>query len=44
MKRITFLLVITGTLSACNTTKGLGRDIQSGGQAMGKAAEKMTAC
>ena len=40
MKRIAILLVIMGTLSACHTMKGLGEDIQKGGQAIEKAADK----
>jgi len=42
MKRLTLLLalgLLTG-LSACNTVKGLGQDLQKGGQAIEDAAKK----
>ena len=43
MKRITALLLLTlflvGVLSACNTTKGFGQDLQKVGEKMEDAAE-----
>ena len=43
MKRITALLLLTlfsaGLLSACNTTKGFGQDLQKVGEKMEDAAE-----
>lgn len=43
MKRIAFVLSVTLLamgLIACNTMKGMGQDIESGGQKMENAAEK----
>jgi entericidin B len=34
------LLMMMGALSACHTMKGLGQDIENGGQAIEKAADK----
>ncbi|MGU3415581.1 lipoprotein toxin entericidin B [Enterobacteriaceae bacterium C34A] len=34
------LLVLSSALTACNTTKGVGEDISSGGQAISGAATK----
>jgi predicted small secreted protein len=34
------LLVFIITLSACNTMRGIGQDIEKGGQAIKKAADK----
>jgi len=43
MKKIAFtlsiMLLVMG-LSACNTMKGMGQDIESGGQKMENAAER----
>ncbi len=38
--RITALLLAIGMLVGCSTMKGLGEDIQKGGQAIEKAATK----
>ena len=44
MKRLTALMLLAmftvGTLTACNTMKGAGQDIQKGGQKMEDAATK----
>lgn len=42
MKTYTFILIlITATqLSACNTFKGIGKDVQKGGQAIEKSANQ----
>ncbi len=40
MKRAAITLMLMGMLSACHTMKGLGQDIQNGGQAIEKAADK----
>lgn len=34
-----FSLMILSSLTACNTTKGVGEDIQAGGQAIQRSAE-----
>lgn len=34
------LLVLSSVLTACNTTRGVGEDIQSGGNAISGAATK----
>lgn len=34
------VLVTVMTLSACNTIQGIGRDIEKGGQALERAANK----
>jgi len=36
---IAFILIALG-LAACNTMEGLGKDVQKGGQAIEKAADK----
>lgn len=38
--RITALLLAIGLLAGCNTMKGLGEDIQKGGEVLEKAASK----
>jgi entericidin B len=42
MKKIAFLFAVACalTLSACNTIQGMGKDIEKGGQAIEKAANK----
>ncbi|MDO5653990.1 MAG: entericidin A/B family lipoprotein [Brachymonas sp.] len=43
MKKMTTLLGVLAvalTLSACNTVKGVGRDVKAGGQAVENAATK----
>lgn len=37
---VVLLLAFIITLSACNTMRGLGQDIEKGGQAIKKAADK----
>jgi entericidin B len=37
---ISFILVSFSSLIACNTVGGLGKDMQKGGQAVQKAADK----
>ncbi|EMD6373865.1 entericidin A/B family lipoprotein [Morganella morganii] len=32
-------LVVVLSLTACNTTKGVGKDVQAGGEAIQRAAE-----
>jgi predicted small secreted protein len=34
-----FMLVAIGTLSACNTVEGLGRDVESAGDAVSDTAD-----
>jgi entericidin B len=36
---ILWVLVSALSLSACNTVQGVGKDIEKGGQAIGKAAK-----
>lgn len=36
---IIFSLFIISSLSACNTTKGVGKDVQSAGSAIERSAE-----
>ncbi|NCN89221.1 MAG: entericidin A/B family lipoprotein [Gallionella sp.] len=38
--KIIVLLLAMGMLAGCNTMKGLGEDIQKGGQVLEKAADK----
>jgi predicted small secreted protein len=40
MKKIAVLLAALGVLAGCNTMQGLGKDIQKGGAAIEKAADK----
>jgi predicted small secreted protein len=40
MKKIILGVVVLVALTGCNTFKGLGEDIQKGGQAIEKAASK----
>ena len=40
MNRVAIALILMSMLSACHTMKGLGQDIQNGGQAIEKAADK----
>ncbi len=40
MKKLAILLLALGVLAGCSTVKGLGEDIQKGGQAIEKAATK----
>ena len=40
MKRVAVLLAVLGMLAGCNTMQGLGKDIQQGGAAIEKAADK----
>ncbi len=40
MKNIAILLAVAGLFAGCNTMSGLGKDIQKGGQALEKAADK----
>jgi len=43
LKRLTFLLLaifVLPTLSACNTMRGIGQDIEWGGAAIEKAATR----
>ena len=37
---VLFALVSVASLSACNTVQGLGKDIEKGGQAIERAANK----
>ncbi|MEW6164481.1 MAG: entericidin A/B family lipoprotein [Pseudomonadota bacterium] len=39
MKKIMFLLAAVFALSACNTVKGIGKDIEKGGEAIQKATK-----
>ncbi|EJD6473895.1 entericidin A/B family lipoprotein [Providencia rettgeri] len=42
LKKINFLicsLVVAFTLTACNTTEGVGEDIEAGGEAIQRAAQ-----
>lgn len=34
MKKIFFFVMVTVSLSACNTMQGLGKDIEKGGEAI----------
>lgn len=40
MKKWLFLLAMCLAASACSTMKGLGQDIEKGGEALQKAADK----
>jgi predicted small secreted protein len=40
MKKFVIGMVVLVALAGCNTFKGLGEDIQKGGQALEKAATK----
>jgi entericidin B len=40
MKNLTALLLITLTLTACNTLRGVGQDVQKAGTAIENAAKK----
>lgn len=40
MKKLALGVIVVMVLAACNTFKGLGEDIQKGGQAIEKAATK----
>jgi predicted small secreted protein len=40
MTRLIFIVAATLALTACNTIKGVGQDIQKGGQAIEGAAKK----
>ncbi|MBI5919242.1 MAG: entericidin A/B family lipoprotein [Nitrosomonadales bacterium] len=40
MKKIFVLLLVAGVLAGCNTLQGVGKDIQKGGAAIEKAANK----
>jgi predicted small secreted protein len=37
---ITLLLATAGSLAACNTTEGFGRDMSSAGHSLSNSAEK----
>lgn len=37
MKKILFLLIFTGILTGCNTVRGVGKDVQAGGEAIQRA-------
>ncbi len=39
-KTIVTLICLSGLLSACNTVRGVGQDIEKGGEAIQKAATK----
>ncbi len=39
MRYLVILGVLTAALAGCNTVEGAGKDIQSGGQAIEKAAK-----
>lgn len=39
MKALLVLIALSFTLSACNTIKGLGKDIEKGGELMQKSAK-----
>ncbi|MGB8665461.1 MAG: entericidin A/B family lipoprotein [Serratia inhibens] len=34
-----FSLMLLASLTACNTTKGVGKDVQAGGEAIQRSAE-----
>ena len=36
---VIFSLLVISSLSACNTTKGVGKDVQSAGSAIERSAE-----
>jgi len=40
MTRLILIVAVTLALTACNTIKGVGQDIQKGGQAIEGAAKK----
>jgi len=42
MKKATVLMIVLGSwvLAACNTFEGVGKDIQKGGQAIERAADR----
>ena len=40
MKKVFVLLLVAGVLAGCNTLQGVGKDIQKGGAAIEKAANK----
>jgi len=37
MKKLFFLLTVAALLNACNTIKGIGKDIEKGGEAIQKS-------
>ena len=37
---VLLLTTVGGALSACNTTRGFGEDMQSGGRALSNSAER----
>ncbi|NOX83241.1 MAG: entericidin A/B family lipoprotein [Alphaproteobacteria bacterium] len=39
MRWLTFLLIFSFFLSSCETVKGVGRDIESAGEAIDKAVD-----
>ena len=40
MKNVFILALVAGVLAGCNTVQGIGQDIQRGGAAIEKAANK----
>ena len=39
MKKLFSFLIVIGMLAGCNTVKGIGKDIEKGGEAIQKAAK-----
>lgn len=39
MKKALFLVMIVTALSACNTVKGIGQDVEKGGEAIQKSTQ-----
>ncbi len=39
MKRIIFLVALCFAVTACNTVRGVGKDIEKGGEAIQKSTE-----
>lgn len=37
MRKILFLFILTGILTGCNTVRGVGKDVQAGGEAIQRA-------
>ncbi len=40
MKRVVLLAVLAAVLAGCNTLQGVGKDLQQGGAAIERAAQK----
>lgn len=39
MKRLFFFVLVTMSISACNTVQGIGKDLEKGGEAIQNSAK-----